>query len=1430
MRIVNVTWANATVSWVSSVAEAGSVEVAKSAADLAARSGTFRVARDDRGATVLDTTHFVSLGDSGDFDTRLAFRNRAGPLEPLTTYHYAILSGSTRVDNVGGVPLTLRTPAAVLPPVADSTPAVGTLRAPGGSSAAAGAVVYYFMRGAGDARSQLGASLTDESGDWTATDLGQMLDGSLAAPYTAASPHTLVVTAEAGPAGNSTGSFSVTTDGIPIDLGTANLTAPPGNHDPTANAGLSRNVPMGKPYQLDGSASSDPDGDGLTYVWRLLSGPSTVSLAGADNARPSFTPAAAGVYVFSLTVLDGRLGAGSAELRLTSVDDAVAPAVTALQLAPQSPIAVAGDVVVALSFSEAVATVPTSPTIQFSRVSGTGSIAGGPLTRLGDTSFTFHFVATSAANGTYLLQISAEDLAGNSLVQQPAGNLMTINVSNRSPEVNAGPDLTATVNLPVSVHAVASDPDGDPLVYTWTLESAPQGSTLTTASLSGRGTVQVDFTPDRAGTFRLGFSARDGRGGVTTDEVLVNVSAPDDHPNGAEGVGPGDMVVVDAPASTRGTVSPAGDVDFFGFDASVGRVYRLELEPGTPGADFVLTLYDPLKVQLRTVTSAAGATVALADFRPTRAGTFFLRVSGATPGTVGDYTLRVLSRLEVLTRPPALSLSFSPVPGQLEARVATLGTTVPLSTLSFLFAFDAASLAYQQRLPGDAATAFDVGAPERPVPTLLGLTLQSKSAEPAVVPTGTLATLAFGRPDGRTPPTDSVAILNVTAVKPGQQIRVFRPTADAGVSVALSTTHTGDGHAAWPDSLAAPGAAPVPYLRLDGRGSVDPNTPARVLEYRWRQLDGPPVQTWHDALTSTPRVVPGQSGTLRFGLTVSNGVLTSATSVVTLWLDAAGHSPTAEPRVVDPARHLDAGTDAAPLAFVLGDTVVLDATRSTASNVAYSRQLQYEWAQTAGPPRPSLPAAATTSFVVSQPGLYRFSASVIDPGGLRSESKAIEFLVRSLADTAPTLSLAAQGGVTSAASGGDLGDVPELASVKSLRVAVGTAVQLAATVSDPEVAGGTQKLSFFWSQTAGPALAFTQDIGENSPQRLSRISLTPTGAGVYQFTCRVRELDAAGNQTGVEVARAIRLVADDAGHRVPEAGALVRYPEPSLPKTTGLLRSSRLHRPFASTSNTAGHRIELVSANPALPTSGHTLTYRWTQVLGPTVALSNPYAPVTTFVAPDLRDGLTRHYAFQFYVDDSGLRGEPAVVSLDVAPVLEDQVVDFALQLHAGLNLVSLPLAPLTTLATGFDAADLTRLTSARLLGRAPGGPRLVPYLPGLDLAAWQTAGGEGYVLVAPGPARTIPLSGSAWPATAKQRELAAGLNLIGYPGLSVPPALTTTEVVRQTGARFVARVVVAGGQSRFECHLPGLSPGFTFEAGRAYLLSIPSSARLTMP
>lgn len=79
-----------------------------------------------------------------------------------------------------------------------------------------------------------------------------------------------------------------------------------GNEPPVASAGADRAGAVGAPVVLDGTGSTDPDGDALTYAWSQVSGPA-VTLSTPNAATARFTPTVAGSYVLRLVVSDGAV-------------------------------------------------------------------------------------------------------------------------------------------------------------------------------------------------------------------------------------------------------------------------------------------------------------------------------------------------------------------------------------------------------------------------------------------------------------------------------------------------------------------------------------------------------------------------------------------------------------------------------------------------------------------------------------------------------------------------------------------------------------------------------------------------------------------------------------------------------------------------------------------------------------------------------------------------------------------------------------------------------------------------------------------------------------------------------------------------------------------------------------------------------------------
>jgi hypothetical protein len=103
------------------------------------------------------------------------------------------------------------------------------------------------------------------------------------------------------------------------------------NYPPVAHAEPDQTQPVGTTVQLDGTASTDPDGDALTFTWRLATTPSgsIVTLTGATTATPTFVIDKAGTYTVHLTVSDGTLSSSVAIVIISTANSA--------------PVAAAGD-------------------------------------------------------------------------------------------------------------------------------------------------------------------------------------------------------------------------------------------------------------------------------------------------------------------------------------------------------------------------------------------------------------------------------------------------------------------------------------------------------------------------------------------------------------------------------------------------------------------------------------------------------------------------------------------------------------------------------------------------------------------------------------------------------------------------------------------------------------------------------------------------------------------------------------------------------------------------------------------------------------------------------------------------------------------------------------------------------------------------------
>ena len=111
---------------------------------------------------------------------------------------------------------------------------------------------------------------------------------------------------------------------VPVDVPriryeTRTLTVRTGNDSPIAAAGPDQIGVEGGPIVLDGSRSSDPDGDPLTFAWEQEGGPA-VTLSAPHAAQTSFVADEGQIYRFRLTVRDDQNRVGTDRVMVSTLD------------------------------------------------------------------------------------------------------------------------------------------------------------------------------------------------------------------------------------------------------------------------------------------------------------------------------------------------------------------------------------------------------------------------------------------------------------------------------------------------------------------------------------------------------------------------------------------------------------------------------------------------------------------------------------------------------------------------------------------------------------------------------------------------------------------------------------------------------------------------------------------------------------------------------------------------------------------------------------------------------------------------------------------------------------------------------------------------------------------------------------------------------
>ena len=272
------------------------------------------------------------------------------------------------------------------------------------------------------------------------------------------------------------------------------------NHPPTAAPGGPYSGSEGTAIGFTGSASSDSDGDALTYAWSFGDGTSATGVA------PSHSYVDNGTYTVTLTVTDSK-GAASTPATTTATVANVAPVVTL----PASQTATAGS-------PYALSATFGDPGVSDSTWTYTIDWGDGSTTTTGGTKSQTTAITAShtyAAAGSDTVRVTVTDKDGG------AGSAKTpvaVGAAPSPPTAAPGGPYTGNEGATVTFNGTGStDPQGSPLTYAWTFGDGATGTGPTPAHVYAD---NGSFTVTLIVTDALGLSSS----AATTTATIANVA------------------------------------------------------------------------------------------------------------------------------------------------------------------------------------------------------------------------------------------------------------------------------------------------------------------------------------------------------------------------------------------------------------------------------------------------------------------------------------------------------------------------------------------------------------------------------------------------------------------------------------------------------------------------------------------------------------------------------------------------------------------------------------------------------------------------------------------------------------------------------------------------------------------------------------------
>ncbi|HKQ04260.1 MAG TPA: LamG-like jellyroll fold domain-containing protein, partial [Blastocatellia bacterium] len=633
-------------------------------------------------------------------------------------------------------------------------------------------------------------------------------------------------------------------------------------------------------------------------------------------------------------------------------------------------------------------------------------------------------------------------------------------VTNRAPQVNAGPDQTITLPATASLQGTASDdglPQGSPLTVAWSKVSGP--GTVTFSNPTGLATT-ASFTA--AGVYVLRLTASDGQLS-TGDDVQVTVIAQNQPP--VVNAGADQTITLPATASLQGTASddglPAG--------STLTVTWSKVSGPGT------VTFGNA--AQASTTASFAAA------------GTYILRLTASDGALTSSDDVRVTVNPAPVNQAPQVSAGPDQVAeiganlvvngsneaalvnGEISGWTEVVGSSWTQATAG-AGGFPAAQSGATYFYAGQTASAElsqDVDVRAYPANTQFDFRAWLRSGNET--PADSSQIILDYRNAANTQTIARLTIEANTASSDWQQVTDLRalPAGTGYVRIRLiATRNSGTSNDGYFDAISLR-AVGVAAARLQGTATDDGLPTGSSLTVSWSQVSGPGTASFAASNQASTTASFTAAGTYVLRLTASDGALTSSDDVQ-VTVTAQNQAPT-----------VNAGAD---------QTVSIAGTASLSGSVSddglpLGNTLAVQWSPVSGPGSVSFAnttqAATTASFTAA--GVYVLRLTATD--GEYSASDDVPVTVSAnTTNQAPVVNAGADQAI----------NLPT------------TQVTLNGTATDDGLPTGSS-LSVQWSQVSGPAgVTFL-----NAAQAVTQASFPGTGVYVLRLTASDGALTASAD-------------------------------------------------------------------------------------------------------------------------------------------------------------------------------------------------------------------------------------------------------------------------------------------------------------------------------